>query len=194
MLSWFISLILTYKYPLLLIVAIPEGPIIMLLSGAFIKLGFLSFWPAYICLMIGDMIADIMWYWIGYFGGMRFVDKAGKYFGITRHKVEIVSKFFHKYHETILFISKITTGFGFALITLITAGLVKIPFKRYFILNLLGGFIWAGLLISLGYTFQHLYITIDNILGRITIIGVSAIIIILIINIGLQIRKKIEKS
>jgi membrane protein DedA with SNARE-associated domain len=144
--------------------------------------------------MIGDMIADIMWYWIGYFGGMKFVDRFGKYFGITRHRIEIVSLFYHKYHERILFISKITTGFGFALITLITAGLVKIPFKKYFILNFLGGFIWAGLLMSLGYTFQHLYVTIDNILGRITIIGVSALLIILIINIGIRIRNKIEKT
>ena len=48
-------------------------------------------------------------------------------------------------------------GFGFALATLITAGMVRVDFKRYAIYNLLGGFIWTGLLVGAGYFFGNLY-------------------------------------
>lgn len=192
MLTWFISLIIQYKYPLLFLIVIPEGPIITLLAGAFVKLGFLSFWIAYFTLMAGDLVSDTMWYFIGYYGGPKFVIRFGKYLGINMEKVRVVSKFFHTYQARILFISKITTGFGFALVTLITAGLVKIPFKKYVQYNVLGQFIWTAFLIGLGYTFEHLYVTIDNIMGRATIITVAVIIVGIIISVGVRIHKKIE--
>ena len=62
-------------------------------------------------------------------------------------KIEV---FFHKHQDKILFISKITMGFGFAVATLFTAGLVKIPFKKYAMFNFLGGFVWTGFLLAVG--------------------------------------------
>lgn len=194
MLAWFVELIIHYKYAILILIAIPEGPVVMLLSGGLIRLGHLSFWPAYVALMAGDLIADIAWYCVGYYGGMRFVDRFGKFFGITREKVEIVGKFFHKYHNWILFISKITTGFGFALVTLMTAGLVKIPFKKYLLLNFIGQFFWTGGLIALGYAFGHLYVTISDVLGRITLVGVVFLALVFVYNVGKHIRKNMEKA
>lgn len=192
--DWLIDLILQYKYLLIILVSIFEGPILMAFSGAFIKLGYLSLWPSFFALMIGDLIADTLWYFVGYFGGMRFIDRFGKYIRINREKIQIVSHFYHKYHNSILFISKITSGFGFALITLITAGIVRIPFRKYILINGAGQLIWTGVLIALGYLFEHLYITISDVLGRATLIVVFAIVIFVVISIGIHIHKKIQEG
>jgi membrane protein DedA with SNARE-associated domain len=51
-------------------------------------------------------------------------------------------------------------GLGFAVVTLTVAGMLKVPFKNYFLLNLFGGFIWTAFLITLGYFFGNFYVLI----------------------------------
>lgn len=179
-----ISLLEQYRYAIIIPATLVEGPLVMMISGFIIKLGYLSFFPTYICLMIGDTIADIIWYVIGYFYGDSFVKKFGKYFSVTEEKVAAVKKLFHKHHDYILPISKITMGFGFAVVTLLVAGIAKVPFRRYLFLNLIGQFFWTGALMAVGYFFGQLYVTIDNVLGRITIIGLFIIFFFALIGFG----------
>lgn len=151
-----------YRYIFMFFGAIFEGPILMVASGMFLKLNLLYFWPTYLCLMIGDFVADLSWYWVGYYGGNAFVFKWGKYFSLTPDVVEKLEVFFKKHQNKILFLSKITMGFGFAVATLFTAGLVKVSFKKYALFNLLGGFIWTGVLLTLGYFFGNLFIILNK--------------------------------
>ena len=87
-----------------------------------------------------------------------------------------------------------TMGLGFALVTLVTAGIVKIPFKRYFMLNFLGQFFWTAFLLFVGYFLGDLYIQINGVLG---IIFVAAIIIVFFFGLagwGKYINNKMSKS
>ena len=147
----------------------------MVASGILLKLNFFYFWPIYFALMLGDFTADICWYWVGYFGGRNFVDRFGKYFSLTPDVLEKIEGFFHKHQDKILFISKITMGFGFAVATLFVAGLVKIPFKRYAWFNFLGGFVWTGVLLLVGYFFGNLYAVLNKGFKVVFIIGLAAL-------------------
>ncbi len=190
--SWLPFLFLDYKYLIITLIAIPEGPIIMALCGFLVRTGVLSFWPAYIALVIGDFIADIVWYFLGSKGGMKIAQsRFGKFMGLNDKNISLIEKYFHKYHASILFISKVTTGFGFAPVVLFTAGFVKIPFRKYLLLNFLGGFVWTGFLMALGYSFSHLFITIQNVSGKLTLIGVSVILILIAYRIGKHFHKMI---
>src|SRR6201999_548996 len=62
---------------------------------------------------------------------------------------------FHKYHLRILVISKLTMGFGLAVPILMTAGMMRVSFKRYCAINIIGSFIWVGFVIFIGYTFGN---------------------------------------
>lgn len=167
----------------------------MAICGFLVRTSVLSLWPAYIALVIGDFMADIIWYFLGSIGGLKIVNsKFGKFMGLNESKVELIRKYYHKYHSSILFISKLTTGFGFAPVVLFTAGLVKIPFKKYSILNFFGGFIWCGALMALGYTFSHLFITIQDAFGKVTLIGASLFLIILVFRIGKYFHKIIASG
>lgn len=56
-----------------------------------------------------------------------------------------------------LVISKLTMGFGLALATLTVAGMLRVPFWRYAVINLVCGFIWTLFLFGVGYFFGNVY-------------------------------------
>jgi len=152
-----ISFLSFSKYAIVFVLCIVEGPVVMLTSGFLYRLGQFSLVPLYFSLMGGDFVADLGWYAVGRFGASPIVYKYGKFLNITPEIVLKIEKRFKTYQDRILFISKITMGFGFALATLLVAGILKVPFKRYAILNLFGGFIWTALLLAVGYFFGNVY-------------------------------------
>ncbi len=181
-------------YAAIIVVAIIEGPILSILFGVLIKLGNFPFLQVYLALMIGDIIGDIGWYHIGRYFGMRFVRRFGKYFSITEENVGKVTRIFHKYHDKILLVSKLTSGFGFAMVTLMVAGMVKIPFWKYLSINVLGQFVWTGLLIALGYFLGHLYTTVSSILGKASIVVLFIIFIFALNGYRKYVANKMSES
>jgi membrane-associated protein len=123
---------------------------------------------------------------------MSFVRKFGKFFGITEENISKVKDIFHKYDSTILFLSKITMGLGFSLVTLITAGLVKIPLKRFAFWNALGEIIWVGGLMAIGFYLGNFYLQADNIMGKVGILASFVIIFILLVSIARQVHDKLS--
>ena len=150
------------KYILLFIGTIFEGPVVMMTSGFLYKLGQFDFLPMYLCLVFGDFVADIGWYCLGRYGTRNTIFKYGHFLGLTPEILEKVENRFHKYHQKILIISKLTMGLGFAFIVLIVAGIFKVPFKNYVFLNLVGGFIWTAFLITIGYFLGNVYTMISG--------------------------------
>ncbi|MCX6754233.1 MAG: DedA family protein [Candidatus Nomurabacteria bacterium] len=150
------------KYILLFIGTIFEGPVVMMVSGFLYRLGQFDLLPMYIALVSGDFTADILWYCVGRFGTRNVLFKYGHFMGITPEILEKVENRFKHYHEKILIISKLTMGMGFAFIVLIVAGIFKVPFKKYVILNLIGGFIWTAFVIAIGYFLGNIFLIITG--------------------------------
>ena len=192
--STVIALFLQYKYPALAILAFFEGPYIMMMSGFLIRLGILTLIPAYIALSIGDLIADIAWYFVGYFFGNRFIKRFGKFFGITEEKVENAKGLFSKHRKKILLGSKVTAGFGLSLATLITAGITNAPFVEFVLLNFFGQAVWTGVMLSVGYFFGNLYLTVNDIFSRVFIIGVAVLVLFLILRLSRYLGRRANKS
>ncbi|MCX6753664.1 MAG: VTT domain-containing protein [Candidatus Nomurabacteria bacterium] len=166
------------KYILLIIGTIIEGPVVMMVSGFLFGLGQFSLVPMYFALVFGDFIADIGWYCLGRFGTRHTIFKYGHFLGLTPKLLEMMEDRFHKYHQKILIISKLTMGMGFAFIVLIVAGIFKVPFKNYVFLNLVGGFIWTALLVTIGYFVGNIFLIIPNSLKVVFVIFIFIAIII----------------
>lgn len=165
------------KYILLIIGTIIEGPVVMMVSGFLFGLGQFSLVPMYFALVFGDFIADIGWYCLGRFGTRHTIFKYGHFLGLTPELLEMVENRFIKYHQKILIISKLTMGMGFAFIVLIVAGIFKVPFKNYVFLNLVGGFIWTAILVTVGYFVGNIFLIIPNSLKVIFVIFIFVAII-----------------
>jgi len=174
-----VSFVATYRYPFAFFSVVVEGPIAMVGSGMLYRLGQFDFLPLYIALVSGDLVADMFWYSVGRYAAEPFIRRFGRFFGVTKDVFEKMEEVFRKHDTKILFISKLTMGFGFALATLVAAGAVRVPFKKYFILNLFGGFIWTGFLIFVGFFFGQLYSQIADSF-KVAFLGVVALIAVVL--------------
>jgi membrane protein DedA with SNARE-associated domain len=169
------------RYAVVFVLCIVEGPIVMMTSGFLYRLGQFDLMPLYFSMVGGDFVADIAWYGVGRFGGLPIIKRFGKYVNITEDVILKIEDRFKKYQNKILFISKITMGFGFALATLIVAGILRVDFKKYAALNFFGGFIWTAFLMVVGYFFGNVYDLIPNSLKI-----VFVVVLIIAVIVGLQ--------
>ena len=180
-------------YAVIILIGYVEGPILALVCGVMYRLGYFHILPVYFALMAGDLIGDCFWYWLGYRFGHRFVRRFGRYVGIHEANINRVEHIFHTYTTSIILISKLTMGLGFALVTLFTAGLTKIPFKKYITLNLAGQFVWTGLLLVIGYAFGHLLVNFNTIIAKASLASLFVIVIIVLYGFGRYVREYITK-
>ena len=157
-----LTLAVKVKYPLIFAGMLIEGPIVMVACGFFLRFGVFDLLPLFLVLLAGDLVADIGWYYVGYYFAEPLVNKHGKFLGVTPEVFEKVKTVMLKYQTAILLGSKITIGFGLALATVITAGAIKIPIKKYLIVNLIGESILVAILLYVGFFFGQLYTSIAD--------------------------------
>ncbi len=181
-------------YAIIIAVSWVEGPILALLCGLLVKLNLAPLIPVYFALMFGDLCGDTFWYFIGYHFGERFVRRFGHFLSINEKSIGTIKKIFHKYKTHILIISKITMGFGFALVTLVTAGLVKIPFRQYFALNFIGQFVWTAFLLFIGYEFGSLYLAVNGVLGKISVAALFVMAFAAMLGYGRYMKNRMTKA
>ena len=78
--------------------------------------------------------------------------------------------------------------------TLITAGMVKIPFYKYFVINLLGQLVWSGILVGIGYYFSQWYIQIDSWMGKIGLCAGAIVLIVVFIQYTKYVKNKVSNN
>jgi membrane-associated protein len=173
------ALIAQYRYVFLVPAALVWGMLVCMLAGVAVRVGTLELVPAYAAVMAGELTGDMIWYWIGYRWGEGFARRFGRYVGIDRRHIEKAKELFERYNQRILISSKLTTGFGFAIPILFTAGMSRMSFWAYMRANIFGQFFWSGGLIAVGYFFGDLYLRVNNVFEKMTVVSVAFILIVL---------------
>ncbi|MDD5084057.1 MAG: VTT domain-containing protein [Candidatus Moranbacteria bacterium] len=185
-----ISLVIDYKYAFLIPAAFVEGHVIALIAGFLARLGYLNLFLAGACVAFGNLLGDVALYWLGYHKGAAIATGWGRYFGITEASIKRVTRIFNMHKSHILLTSKLTNGFGLAMAVLFTAGITRIPFRSYMFWNVLGEIMWTGMLVSLGFFLGQLYTIIDDIVWRVSVIGVLVTLGILALRLIMYHNKK----
>ena len=75
---------------------------------------------------------------------------------------------------------------------MITAGLVKIPFLKYVGINIIGQFVWTGLLIGVGYFFGDAYMKVDSIIGKLSIFALFVVIFVAFMGYKKYLREYVD--
>ena len=118
-----ILLLTKYGYFILFPLAVIEGPVVSLLVGFLMYLGYFQFFPALAVLVLGDVVPDVFYYYIGRFGnGKKLIEKYGTH-------LNLIEKLWQEHGKKTMFFSKIAYGLSTPL--LISAGLVKMPLRRF---------------------------------------------------------------
>jgi membrane protein DedA with SNARE-associated domain len=159
-----------------------EGPVATIISALLAALGAFNVFVVLIFSIAGDMIGDIILYWLGYRHGMGFVRHVGKYIGITEKLVLKMEKYFVRHGGKTIFAVKSTTGLCWA--TFVAAGIVKMDFKKFVRYSFFGGVVWSSFLVIMGYFYGYLWREIKQSISWIGwIIFFAAIITFVIITI-----------
>lgn len=130
-----VILLLRYQYWILLPAAVVEGPIVATLSGFLVSLGVFQILPAFLILVAGDILGDTLYYALGFWSRVRGIPSWLKYIGITEDRVRKLESYFDAHGEKIVLLSK-TQAIGAAI--LFSAGVGKMPFRKYLLYNALG--------------------------------------------------------
>ncbi len=178
------ALILHYKYAFIFISAPFVGPIVTLLSGALVRLGTLELIPVLLVLMLSELAADILWYALGARYGERFGLRYGKHFGITHDRILRVQRAYHRYHDSIILVSKLTAGFGIAPAIFFTAGVSRVPFGRYMLMNGIGQVIWTPVMLAIGYYLGEGYLRVDDAFGKLAYVGTALLVLAALLALG----------
>ncbi len=144
-----------YGYWAMLPLMILEGPIATIIAAMLASMGAFA-WPTVLLFSIlGDVIGDVLLFGAGYKWGMGFVRGPGKYMGITEAVVLRMEKYFDKHGGKTIFAVKSTTGLCWT--TFVAAGIVKMDFKKFLQYSFLGGVVWSGFLVAMGYFYGYLW-------------------------------------
>jgi membrane protein DedA with SNARE-associated domain len=174
-----IQLLLTYKYLILIPLAIIEGPIVTIVAGFLVTLKMFNPFLVYVIMVIGDIVGDAGIYYIGYSGKHVL-----KYFKVTEEKLEKAKQFFHENHKRALFVSKLAHGIGFT--GLIAAGAAHVPYKRYFKTCAIISALQSLIMLMIGIFFGHAYVKIGQYLNY---YAAGASVVVLLVVVFFLIRK-----
>lgn len=124
-------------------------------AGYLVSKGELNFHVAAWAGAIGCLLGSIPSYYIGYFGGRKFIEKYGKYFFVSKTDLENADKWVEKYGDWAFFLCRMLP----IIRTFISlpAGILKAKKRFFFTMTFLGSLIWCYTLVYIGIKFgEHL--------------------------------------
>jgi len=125
-------------------------------AGYLVYLGRLDFTPSVVAGVAGGLIGSVVAYYIGFYGGQRFIDKYGRYILLSKSHVNWAQKWFDRYGLKAVFFSRLLP----VVRTFISlpAGFARVEFGKFVLYTLLGstswtiGLIYAGQLLGENWT------------------------------------------
>jgi len=138
-----------WTYVLLAALVAIEGPIATLLGAAAASAGLMRPWSVFFAAALGNITADSLWYTLGYMGKLEWLFHFGKRLGLRRDLLEHLKHNMEKHATKVLFLAKLTVSF--VIPSLITAGLLRLPLRRWFPALIAAETIWTGSLVLIGY-------------------------------------------
>lgn len=180
----FSELFSRYGYLFLFAGAFVDGFHIMLIAGFLIAINKVELAPAFLALLMGNVLSDVMWYSLSYIGGEKTLNWLSRYYHKLPLYMNRTKGLLENYSGRILITVKLTLGL--ALATVLAAGLSKMSPKKFFFYNTLGGIGVVAEMILIGYLFGESYKVASeyfNIFAKIILaLAILAVIAISILN------------
>lgn len=180
-------LLLVYKYAILLPLAVVEGPIITVVAGFLVTLGYMDIFLVYLVAVLGDFTGDTILYGVGRWG-KNFIHTHGHYIGATAEKLEQAKKMFAEKHTKAVVMSKVFHGVGVA--GLVAAGVLAVPYRRYIKTCMMIALTQSAVFLFVGIVFGHAYLKIAKYMDLYaSTIGV-VVVVLLVLTILYKVFKR----
>ena len=160
--------------------------IIMPFSGYLVTEGRFTLMGIALAGAVGNLLGSWAAYAVGYYGGVPFIKRFGRYFLLSMHDYEISKRWFDKYGDVTVFATRMLP----AVRTFISlpAGVARMPLIRFSVYSFIGAFLWSYLLGWIGFRMGANWAEIRSVFHQFDI----AIGIVLLIGIVWYIRRHLK--
>ncbi|MCB0216517.1 MAG: VTT domain-containing protein [Caldilineae bacterium] len=138
-----------WTYLMLALLVAVEGPIATLLGAAAASAGLLRPWDVFLAASIGNLSADGLWYALGFMGRIDALFRFAERHGLRRELLEHLRQSMQAHAFKVLFFAKLTVSF--VIPSLLTAGLLRLPLRRWLPALVAAETIWTGALVLIGF-------------------------------------------
>ena len=136
---------------------------------------------------LGSIIGSLISYYAGAWGGRPFVKRYGRYLLLDMHHLELTEKFFAKYGDKAIFISRFIPVVRHLIS--IPAGVGRMGLVKFSVYTIIGAGIWNAFLTYVGFYLKDNWLLVRK-YGEIADIIVVAGIIAAVIFLAYQYRKR----
>jgi len=171
------DLIFRYSYLILFPLIVVEGPIVTIIAGFLVALGFLDFIPAYFTIIAGDLAGDTLYYAAGRWWLKSTLDKVFSFLKIDKDNIAKLENSLKTHKGKVLFFGKLSHAIGGVI--LFAAGKAKVPFKDFLKFNLLATLPKSLILLAVGYYFGSTVSNFSKYLS-LTVLGLFVFTLVLI--------------
>jgi membrane protein DedA with SNARE-associated domain len=115
-------------------------------------------------------------YWIGKAGGLPFLTRHGRMFGITKERIAQAREFFTEHGPKAVFIARFI-----AIVRIfagIIAGVTHMRLGVFLLWNALGALVWSIVFGVLGYEFGNNLPRLEHLVGRTSLIAFGIVVVI----------------
>jgi len=180
-----------WTYFLLAFLVLVEGPIAVLAASAAASAGLMRPGLVFLSAAIGNLTADSLWWLLGYAGKPEWIHKIGHRLKIRESLIEHLKHSMVKHATRVMFLAKITLSFSVP--TLIAAGLLRIPWKRWFSWFVVAETLWTGSLVLIGYyTTQAITRVAEGM--EFALLGASLVFVTFLVLWGRRLLKRLEQE
>lgn len=172
----FFNFIQPHTYIILFLIMLVEGPIITAVAAYASSLGYFNIWMIFLISVLGNLIPDILFYWIGRSSRVKSVEFfINKYF-LSENSVKSMEKNLHLHFGKTFLVTKLCPMLPIPGILL--SGFIRISFLRFIIVDIFFNLLYSVIFIIIGYIFGF---AINNIfkyfkIGQYSFLGILVLV------------------
>lgn len=185
--------VIAHGYAIFFLAALIEGSMVSTAAGVASALGYFNIFIIIILSILGDVVADVLYYVIGYKSRNVLNSNFFRYIGVTELRINKVKNLLHTHVNKSLILIKLSPFMGPP--GLLIVGAVNVPFKKYFKAILIISVFKALFFTLLGFFSGFVYLRLSKIITNTqSILWVLIFIILVYFLYGEITSKTTEKT
>ena len=152
-----------------------EAPI--LAAGVLASQQIIKWWLALAVCFVGVLSGDVVLYWVGHHWGERILEWRLTRFVLTPEREKTVVRAYHRHGVKIVFTARFVAGFRAA--AFLTAGIVRIPFWQFLLVDAVAAVVGVPLGFGVAYLFTDQLPAILQGVHRVERVLVLAVMVLL---------------
>jgi membrane protein DedA with SNARE-associated domain len=180
------NIALLYYFGLALL-SVLQGPIVILLGAAAAATGVISPYGVFIAVTIGNLSVDMLWFMIGRLGKIAWILRF-RWLRVNLNTIESMKGRLNRQTPQIVALAKLSSVF--VLPVMVAAGLVRLPWKRWFPTLFIVEVVKNVVLILLGY---YAVVSVSQLQKGLSILAIAGSILSIIVPMWLF-RRSMHKE